>query len=104
MARVELGMSHDVFWNLGLYDWTLWVEKIKEDRKRARYEQEFEWIRLSHLEALIANVNRDLKKKATAFEPIDFYKPSWFKEEKKEEVKKISLKQVKSQLGSKFKK
>lgn len=68
-------MSSEVFWNLTLWDWGLWMEKIISDRKRENDKEEGEWIRLSHLETLIARITGNKTAK-----PTDFYKPSWHKE------------------------
>lgn len=71
-------MSSDVFWSLTLWDWSLWMEKIVIDRKRESDKQEFEWQRLSYLQALLVNIT-PLKDKRT-YSPTDFYIPSWHKE------------------------
>lgn len=78
-------MTHEVFWSLGWYDWTLWMWKIYEDRKRHVEGIEIEWERQSYLLALIANTNRDSAKRPNPFLPTDFFTPSWKKEVKSEE-------------------
>ncbi len=76
------------------------------ERERRTLEQEFEWERLSYLLTPINNFMRDVKTNPKAFVPTDFFIPSYRKEEleKPEKQKKISLKEVKASLGSKFKK
>ncbi len=72
-------MSSDIFWSLTLWDWSLWMDKIIVDRKRESDKQEFEWQRLSYLQALLVNI-APMKDKKT-YLPTDFYLPSWHKDD-----------------------
>lgn len=96
VARVELGMSPDVFWNLTLWDWDLWMHKIKFDRKRRVEDYELARETQSHLEALIGNVNRDSRKHPEPFSPIDFFRPSWYK------IEEVKDERTDEQILSKF--
>jgi hypothetical protein len=96
MARIELGMDSQTFWNLTWWDWNLWIERMIAERERKIHEQELEWERQSFLMALMANLKGQQKK------PSDFFTPSWTKNIQPKEGKKLSLKEVKKNLGSQF--
>lgn len=76
--------------------------KIVDQRKEKKTFQEFEWVRLSELLTPIYNFMRDKSQRPQPYMPVDFYKPSWHVEEEAKEQKKISLKEVRKSLGSKF--
>lgn len=40
IARVELGMRSDEFYSCTWYDWSLWMEKIMEDRRKRLQDHE----------------------------------------------------------------
>lgn len=55
------------------------------------------------LMTLIANTNRDPKKKPAPYIPTDFWKLSYDKLDDGEEAPPLTLKEVKEQLGSRLK-
>jgi len=96
-------MDSKTFWSLTWWDWNLWVEKIRADRERRQQDRELKMEMTRQFMCLFANVNRDSKTKPTPFEPTDFMRLSYDKDdEEKQAEKKISLKDVKANLGSKF--
>lgn len=79
------------------------MEKIITDRKRESDAQEYEWQRLSFLQALICNVIQSKRQ----YKPTDFYIPSWQKDIKVIEDKEQQIEQAKNMLarfGKKLKK
>lgn len=80
-AYTECGVSVERFWEMSYYEFALEAQKAKKSfETRAVFTRE--------ILALIANVNRDDKKKPTPFKGSDFFKLSFDKEEL-EEVKII---------------
>lgn len=69
-------MKSKDFWALSFYEWSIWVQRIKNLQDRRRQDGEL-LIELSrNWMAMYANSNRDPKKTAP-YKPTDFYRLSY---------------------------
>ncbi len=76
-AYAECGLTIDEFLGLSFYEWSLEIHKVRQQNKREHERWEGNAILTRELMALIANVNRDSKKRALPFEGKDFIKLSF---------------------------
>jgi hypothetical protein len=97
-----VGLSPEEFWNLTWYDWVMYMYRFYKENERRLSDQELVVSLNGDLMALIANVNRDDKKRPTPFSKHDFYK---FSEDTqlKEEYDPELFEKVARRLGSKIK-
>ncbi len=80
--RTELGMSADVFWSIGFYDLTLWIEKVWTDRRKRNEDRELLMEMTRQQLCLFYNANRG--KDSPPKYPADFIQLS-YDEARKEE-------------------
>ncbi len=97
-AYAECGLSVDEFFDLSLYEWSLELHKARERSKKEFNEWESNAVFVREILSMIANANRDAKKKPTPFEGKDFIKLSIDKVEAKEVVEDV-LKKYPSKLN-----
>lgn len=67
---------------------------IEEEKKTL---QELEWVRTSNIMATILN-SVGGKKGGTAYQPEEFYKPSWIKEDVIESVEEVPKEEILSKF------
>jgi hypothetical protein len=68
-------MSADIFWQLGWYDLSLWIEKIWQDRKKRNEERELTMEMTRQQLCLFYNANRG--KDSPVRYPQDFIRLSY---------------------------
>lgn len=93
-AVTEGGLTLDEFERLSWFEWSLLILKVKSERERG-------WMYTREVVAAIYNVNRDQKKRPKPFEGKEFYPLSF--DNKDEEKKVMTPKEIKEMFGSKFK-
>lgn len=86
MARFHLRITEKEFWRLQVRQLIALLHELEE----ARRIDDWHW---GQLTALIANVNRDPKKRRKAFEPADFY-PSLLPPGKRDPGKEMHLRSM----------
>ena len=101
-AYTECGLSIDEFFELSFYEWSLELLKVKNKNKQIHSEWEWAWARTRSLWMILANSNRDAKKKPTPFEPEDLIRLSFDKD--KEEMTPLSPEEVEKKFGKFLKK
>jgi hypothetical protein len=79
-AYVDLGLSIDEFYGLSFYEWALEIERVKKRAEDNNKEWEGHAFLTREFMALMANINRNSKKKPVPFEGKDFIKLSFDKE------------------------
>ena len=79
-AYTDCGLSLEKFMSLSFFEWHCEVEKYKKKQKAVLDEWEGHGLLMGQLMALIANVNRNKKYKATPYERTDFVRLSFDKE------------------------
>jgi hypothetical protein len=95
-------MNPDFFWNLTWFEWGIYLIKVVRAREKENTLQEHEWIRWRTIVADFRNANRG--KNDPVLNPSDIVKLSFDDDVKKQEaIEKVSFKEMKAQLGSKFK-
>lgn len=72
-AYTECGLSLEQFFELSWYEWSLEIERVRVRKKRDSDIWEGNAVLTGELMALIANVNRDPKKRANAYMRTDFF-------------------------------
>ena len=77
MAVTDLGLSPEYFWGLTWYEWGLYVLRLIKENKRSLEQREFTMELTGQFMALLANVNRDSKKKPSPFKREDFFRLSY---------------------------
>ena len=87
-AYTECGLSIEQFFRLSWYEWSLEIEKVSVRIKRDHDIWEGQASLMRENMALLANINRDSKKKGTPFKGSDFIKLSFDKNE--EEIEKYA--------------
>lgn len=102
MAYSEMGLSLDRFFELSWYEWGLECLKLKRRNEKRLETWEGNTSVIREFMALMANINRDDKKKSSPFKGSDFIKLSFDKEEAQEEVKLIPPEEVDKMFGGKF--
>jgi hypothetical protein len=100
VARV--GLSPETFWRLTWYEWGLYILRLYEESEKRNADHEILMALNGDLMALIANVNRDPKKRVNAFSRNDFYKLT-FDTQLKQEVDPELFQKVARRLGGKIK-
>src|SRR5690348_10007661 len=96
-AYAECGLNVDEFFNLSFYEWSLEVYKVKHRRKREFNKWESDAVFVREILTMMANINRDTKKRPTPFEPHEFIKLSFDKVGEKTE-EPLTEKQMKEKL------
>ncbi len=103
-ACIECGLSVDQFFSLSFYEWSLEVHRVKAKQKRENDKWEGNAMLAGEIMALMANINRDAKKKPTAFTRKDFVRLSHDLPEKQITTKPMTPLEMKQKFGTKFKK
>ncbi len=98
-AYSECGLSIEQFFRLSWYEWSLEILRVKARRKRdfTVWEGQASLIR-EHM-ALMANFNRDTKKRPQPFKGSDFIKLSFDEKEEEQERKIMSPEEVEAKFG-----
>lgn len=91
-AYSELGVSIDDFWNLSYYEFGLLILKSKK-----RFERSAVLVR--EVMALIANVNRDSRKKSSPYIGSDFIKLSFDNDSKETVSKRMTPEEVEKKFS-----
>jgi hypothetical protein len=73
---VELGMKSEYFWDLSLYDWSIWIDRVLSIQQKRKEDHELMILLARNSDALFANANWK-KENGEQFEGTDFYKLSY---------------------------
>jgi hypothetical protein len=92
-------MDEEKFWDLDLYHWSLWVQRIQVMQERRKQDQELSIELVRNFMALFANAHRG--KEQAPFAGKDFYKLSY--DEIVEETKTMTGEQMFGLLKDRFK-
>jgi len=103
-AGIECNLSVEQFFALSFYEWSIEVHRVKVRRKREHEIWEGNAALAGEVMALIANVNRDAKKKPVPFSRKDFIRLSFDPPEKQITTKPMTPLEMKQKFGTKFKK
>lgn len=95
-AYTECGLSIERFFQLSWYEWSLEVEKVTIRNKKRHEEWEGHASLTREFMALMAEINRNPKKRATPFKGSEFIKLSFDKDE--EEIEKQGSKLTPEQV------
>lgn len=100
-AIVDCGLLPWEYEELTFYDLMLFVEKVNVEYEREHAKFENTWNQVRIVWAAIKNLFRG---KNRVIEPEELIKLSFDKKEEEAPVEKLSFKEAKQRLGSKFKK
>jgi hypothetical protein len=104
LARVELGMTSEEFYKCTWYDWSLWVERILEQRKRRREDHEVVMEMFRQVLCYYYNWNRGNNPELM---PSNFWKLSYDQDTRQDteptEEEKVKLQETIKRLESKSK-
>lgn len=85
--------------SLSYYEWSLEVHKVKKRHERDNIQWENQAVFAREIMALIANVNRNPKKKPLPYNGSDFIKLSFDKKEADQKNKAMTPEQVEAKFG-----
>lgn len=100
-AIVDCGLLPWEYEELTFYDLMLFIEKVNQEYEREHAKQETTWNQVRILWAAIKNMFRGKTDRVIA--PEELIKLSFDKKEEDVPVEKLSFKEAKQRLGSKFK-
>lgn len=97
IAYVDCGLSVEQFYDLSFYEWGLEILKLKKRSKAELIDWESNAVLFRELMALIANVNRNPKRRALPYEGSDFIRLS-FDKPKEEESRLMTPEEVEAKF------
>lgn len=94
LAYTEMGLTVEEFFNLSWYEWGLECLKLKK-----KNESQVQLWAFREFMALMANINRDDKKRPIPFKGSDFFKLSFDKEDKPKETRQMTQEEIEKKFG-----